>query len=215
MIPPDVDKPTKKIKLTAPIISNTRRLMLAFDSASDDDVMWALNTLLLFSCNTARNYTFKTNNLLEKIMIYMKNNPDKVEYIRTITLILRNLSMIRMNEIPMFKVALDGIVNVFLQYDDREIKRNCLEIITNLSKHIFLKDLGETCTGFLTSLLDCLFTADLAEQTLECFRRLSLPIGNEEVLETLPDCFYEVLGKSLIIKSSYEASLELLLTLSD
>jgi hypothetical protein len=51
--------------------------------------------------------------------------------------------MIRLNEIPMFKVALEDIVTVFLKFCDKEIKINCLEILTNLAKHIFLKDLGE------------------------------------------------------------------------
>jgi hypothetical protein len=75
--------------------------------------------------------------------------------------------MIRMNEIPMFKVALEEIVSVFLRYNDKEIKRNCLDIVTNLAKHIFLKDLGEQCNDFLTCLLDCLFNSELCEQTLE------------------------------------------------
>jgi hypothetical protein len=35
------------------------------------------------------------------------------------------------------------------------------------------------------------------------------------MLECLPDEFFSVLGRSLILKNSYEASLELLLTLSD
>jgi hypothetical protein len=68
------DRPTKKIRLTKPMISNNKRLMLAFDNEFDNDVTWALNTLLMLSCNTARNYIFKNNQLLEKIISYMRRN---------------------------------------------------------------------------------------------------------------------------------------------
>jgi hypothetical protein len=43
------DKPTKKIKLTKPMISNNKRMMLAFENCFENDVVWALNTLMMLS----------------------------------------------------------------------------------------------------------------------------------------------------------------------
>lgn len=61
-----------------------------------------------------------------------------------IILIVRNLSFIRANEhhlIKCFKL-LDIITSLFVDLIDREITFNCLDIITNLGKHLVLSELN-------------------------------------------------------------------------
>jgi hypothetical protein len=139
-----------------------------------------------------------------------------LEYISSILVIFRNLSMIRSNEIIMYRCAgmIDIIVQIFHQLINKEITVNCLEIITNLSKHIFLKDLTLN-KELLCTLLDCM-EHDQAEQAIECFRKLTLPVGNEEILESMPQEFFDELARWLTsFTSCKDAALEILCTLSD
>jgi hypothetical protein len=239
---PASSKCSRRIRLSPPMISDTRRMILAFESQHLNEVCWALNTLLLFSCNTVHSYTLEPNGLLEYFVKYMQMLCKKIwheeplskkrmrdasrfeeiteesamEQLKTIALILRNLSMHRSNEIPMFKNAelFEMITRLFTSLLDREITSNMLDVVSNLAKHIFLKDISNW-KELLSTLMDCL-QSSLAEQTIECFRKLSLPLGNEEMLEFLPDEFYEELAKWLSSPSSArEAVLEILCTMSD
>ena len=233
---------SKRIRLSSPMLSDTRRVILAFESHHLREVTWALNTLLLFSCNTVHCYTLEANGLLEGFVRYMelickklwheeiaskKRMRDAVrfeeipeetalEQLKTMTLILRNLSMHRSNEIPMFKNSdlFDLILKLFTSLIDREVTANLLEVVSSLAKHIFLKDIVGW-RDLLATLMDCL-QSSLAEQTIECFRKLSLPLGNEEMLEFLPDEFYSELAKWLFSPTpAREAVLEILCTMSD
>lgn len=224
------------------MISDTRRMVLAFESHHLKEICWALNTLLLFSCNTVHCYTLEVNGLLECFVRYLQmlckkiwheEMPSKkrlrdaarfeeiteeaaLEQLKTITLILRNLSMHRNNEITMFKHAelFEIMIRLFTSLIDREITSNMLDVISNLAKHIFLKDITNW-KELLYTLMDCL-QSSMAEQTIECFRKLSLPLGNEEMLEFLPDEFYSEMAKWLSSPSpSREAVLEILCTMSD
>jgi hypothetical protein len=237
-------KSTKKIKINAPLIANTRRMILAFESKVPQEVNWALNTLMIFTCNTAHNFVLEQNGLIESIVNYLKYlyeqfNEEReillppvkrmrfethcklpegiiLEYISSILVIFRNLSMIRSNEIIMYRCAgmIDIIVQIFHQLINKEITVNCLEIITNLSKHIFLKDLTLN-KELLCTLLDCM-EHDQAEQAIECFRKLTLPVGNEEILESMPQEFFDELARWLTsFTSCKDAALEILCTLSD
>jgi len=51
--------------------------------------------------------------------------------------------MVRSNEVVMFRSSnlIDTVVNFFTDLIDHDFTTNCLEIITNLAKHIFLVDL--------------------------------------------------------------------------
>jgi hypothetical protein len=239
---PTSSKFSKRIRLSAPMLSDTRRIVLAFESHHLREVSWALNTLLLFSCNTVHCYTLEANSLLECFVKYMQmlcrkiwheepaakkrvrdagrfeevTDETAMEQLKTMTLILRNLSMHRSNEIPMFKHAelFEMVLRLFTSLVDREITGNLLEVVSSLAKHIFLKDI-EGWRDLLATLMDCL-QSSLAEQTIECFRKLSLPLGNEEKLEFLPDEFYTELAKWLSSPSpAREAVLEILCTMSD
>lgn len=52
----------------------SKRLVLAFESRITREITWALNTLMIFSCNTAPNQAFTLDNqpyLLESLTNYM------------------------------------------------------------------------------------------------------------------------------------------------
>lgn len=139
-----------------------------------------------------------------------------MEQVKVLLLVLRNLSMIRNNEIILFKCTglIEVIVKVFSSLIDKEMTQNCLEFLTNLAKHIFLHDLPNY-KEFLCTLIDCL-QSDLAEQAIECFRKLTLPISNEEIIEQLPQIYFNELAKWLLTPNqSKDSVLEILCTLSD
>ena len=77
-----------------------------------------------------------------------------VDQLRMIVLVIRNLSFIRANEHHLIKCVklIDIITSLFVDLIDREITFNCLDIITNLGKHIVL---SETNCGH--ELTECLF----------------------------------------------------------
>ena len=237
------NKFTKKIRVTAPMMSNTRRMILAFESRCQTEVNWAINTLLLFSCNTVHNYILENNGLIDSLLQYLVYSINhlpqfeeevhvkrhrgivgydevseymRMEQVKSILLTLRNLSMIRQNEIILFKCVglVETIVRLFNLIIDKEITQNSLELITNLAKHIFLQDLPNY-KELLCTLIDCLHS-NLAEQTIECIRKLSLPISNEEIIEQLPQIFFDELAGWLVSYSaSKDSVLEILCTLSD
>ena len=77
-----------------------------------------------------------------------------INQMKSILLILRNLSFVKQNEhhlIKCFKVV-DIVISLFVDLSDREIVGNCLDIITNLSKHIVLSDIS-----YGSELVDTLF----------------------------------------------------------
>ena len=237
------NKFTKKIRVTAPMMSNTRRMILAFESRCQTEVNWAINTLLLFSCNTVHNYILENNGLIESILnyliysmnhlpifdeeIHVKRHRNvtgydevseymRMEQVKSLLLTVRNLSMIRQNEIVLFKCPgmIETVVRLFHSIIDKEITQNCLELLTNLAKHIFLQDLSNY-KEMLCTLLDCLHS-NLAEQAIECIRKLTLPISNEEIIEQLPQVFFnELVGWLVSFSQSKDSVLEILCTLSD
>jgi len=121
-----------------------------------------------------------------------------IEHLRMIVLIIRNLTFVRSNEhhvIKCFKLV-DIIISLFVDLIDHEITMNCLDIITNIAKHIVLSEVN--CGQKLVQSLFTLFSSstflaheDLyvnqatVDQCIECLRRLSLSAGNEEFLEEI------------------------------
>ena len=67
-----------------------------------------------------------------------------VNHLKSIILVLRNLSFVKQNEhhlIKCFKVV-DLVISLFIDLADKEITSNCLDIITNLAKHIILTEVA-------------------------------------------------------------------------
>ena len=82
-----------------------------------------------------------------------------VEHLRMTVLILRNLTFIRANEhhlIKCFKLV-DIITSLFVDLIDHEITHNCLDIITNISKHLVLSEIN--CGHMLIQALFVLFSS--------------------------------------------------------
>lgn len=55
-------------------VAESKRLVLAFESRVTREITWALNTLMIFSCNTTPNQNFTLDNqpyLLESLTNYM------------------------------------------------------------------------------------------------------------------------------------------------
>lgn len=116
-------------------------------------------------------------------------------------LVIRNLTFIRSNEhhvVKCFKLV-DIITSLFVDLLDTEITLNCLDIITNIAKHIVLSEIN--CGHLLVQALFTLFSSgqylshgdslyvkqSTIDQCIECLRRLSLSAGNEEYLEEVSD----------------------------
>jgi len=77
-----------------------------------------------------------------------------ISHLKTVLLIIRNLSFVRANEHHLIKSVklLEIVTSLFVDLADVEVTQNCLDIITNLAKHIILSDLA-----FGAEMIDSLF----------------------------------------------------------
>ena len=77
-----------------------------------------------------------------------------------IVLILRNLSFVRANELNLIRCSklMNVLVSLFVDLEDREITLNCLDILTNVGRHLLLPDLN--CGGLLIHALFFLFSSN-------------------------------------------------------
>jgi len=143
-----------------------------------------------------------------------------MEHVSCIIQIIRNLSFLKVNESAILKCQkfTSMLYLLFIWTNLQDLKANCLDIITNLSRHISLKDLK-----FPSDLLHALFeflknpNRELSEQALECLRRLTFPSGNDEFFEKMQDEFFEELNNLLLAYKLEirEAAVEILYFLSD
>lgn len=61
-------------------LAESKRLVLAFESRIQTEITWALNTLLIFSCNTAQNLTLENQPyLVESMANYMQYCIEHIE----------------------------------------------------------------------------------------------------------------------------------------
>eukprot|EP00353_Schmidingerella_taraikaensis_P004510 CAMPEP_0185567996 /NCGR_PEP_ID=MMETSP0434-20130131/1096_1 /TAXON_ID=626734 ORGANISM="Favella taraikaensis, Strain Fe Narragansett Bay" /NCGR_SAMPLE_ID=MMETSP0434 /ASSEMBLY_ACC=CAM_ASM_000379 /LENGTH=141 /DNA_ID=CAMNT_0028182371 /DNA_START=1280 /DNA_END=1705 /DNA_ORIENTATION=+ len=78
-----------------------------------------------------------------------------INHLKTIVLVVRNLSFVKANEhhlIKCFKL-MDIIISLIVDLADIEVTQNCLDIITNLGKHIILSE-----TAFGSELVNSIFS---------------------------------------------------------
>ena len=153
----------------------------------------------------------------EEVMEY-----ELLEHVMCLLQIFRNLSLIKSNEACIIKNnrLMTLIYSLFISANQIEIKSSCLDIITNLSKHIFLKDTkNNTGLKILQKTFELVKShhKELAEQSIECLRRLTFAPGNEEFFCKLDDDFYSEMSNLLInIKQEIrESVLEILYCVSD
>jgi hypothetical protein len=143
-----------------------------------------------------------------------------MEHLITIIQIIRNLSFNKSNEASIIKCQkfMNMIYLLFIHSNILEIRTNTLDIITNLSKHILLKEVKYPIEMMLTT-LDCMKSSnrEMSEQALECFRRLTFPAGNEHYFEKMPDRFFAELISLLISYKAEvrESALEILYIIAD
>lgn len=260
-----------------PMVSEIKRILLAFESHLQEEVMFSINSLLLFSSNSnvsfmLEQYPALLDNMthyLESILTnipsllndskkpnhsfnvfdhynhplfvfqskplenlrsgesYIKLRYESVSEIHlleqaiSIFQIIRNLSYIKSNDHAIHKHEKlhPLIIEMFIKTNNPQIQRNTLEILSNTSKFIQLKQLHCDPAALLVKLLAVLnleSTEDL-ESAVETLRHLIVFQENEGILEeNLNNCL-EDLNKLLISPSVEvrEGVLELLCFLSD
>ena len=82
-----------------------------------------------------------------------------IEHLRMMVLVIRNLSFVKSNEhhiIKCFKLV-DIVTSMFVDMIDSEITFNCLDTLTNISKHIVLSEIN--CGSLLVQSLFTIFTS--------------------------------------------------------
>ena len=117
-----------------------------------------------------------------------------INHLKAVILVVRNLSFVKANEHQLIKCfkLMDIVISLFVDLVDVEVTQNCLDIITNLGKHIILSEVafGSELVNSIFSLINIVLigevrgmTEDIVDQCIECLRRLSLSSGNEMYLE--------------------------------
>lgn len=143
-----------------------------------------------------------------------------MEQLISLIQIIRNLSFTKANEASIIKsnkfMSILYLLFIHAKYDS--LVSNALDIITNLSRHILLKECPYP--GLLMhQLFKCLINShrDMTDQALECFRRLTLPNGNEDYFERMPEEFLVEMVNLLISpkNDTRDSALEILYCLSD
>ena len=134
--------------------------------------------------------------------------------------IIRNLSFTTANEASIFKSSkfMKILYLLFIHSNLNDIVSNALDILTNISKHILIHECPYPSL-LMYKLFKCLTSPfkEMSDQALECFRKLTLPSGNEEYFEKMPDEFLTEIVNLLISPNNdiRDSALEILYCLSD
>ena len=172
----------------------------------------AKDTLLLNEDDTNE---FSNGNKYEEITEY-----ELYENLLSLIQIIRNLSYTVSNEALILKSSklMNIIFLLFIHSNINDLLLNTLDIITNLSKNIFLEK-SQYSSLLLYKLFKCLTSPyrELSEQALECFRKLTLPNGNDSFFEKMPNEFFNEIVNLLISpkNNTRDSALEILYCLSD
>jgi hypothetical protein len=101
----------------------------------------------------------KKRKRLVTVLLQEVSELELLEHLRMIILIVRNLSFVRANEHHLIKCTklIDIVTSLMVDLLDPEITYNCLDIVTNLGKHIVIseincgRELAETLFGLLSN----------------------------------------------------------------
>ena len=176
------------------------------------DIDEAKDCLLLNEDDTNE---YNNGNKYEEITEY-----ELYENLLSLMQIIRNLSFTVSNEALILKSSklMNIILLLFIHSNINDLLLNALDIITNLSKNIFLYK-SQYSSLLLYKLFKCLTSPyrELSEQALECFRRLTLPNGNDTFFEKMPNEFLNEIVNLLISpkNNTRDSALEILYCLSD
>lgn len=81
-------------------------MVLAFESRIQSEITWALNTLLILSCNTNQNFTLETQPyLVESISSYLQFCIEKVESLDLTTDCVKKDAKLNITQVQSFKDA--------------------------------------------------------------------------------------------------------------
>ena len=217
---------------TSSIISSHRNLP---SNKGDFSFMNESNHIVSLPCLTNRNIDLKeideakSKLLLNEDDENENSNDNKYEEITEYELyenllsliqIIRNLSFTVSNEALILKSnkLMNIIFLLFIHSNINDLLLNTLDIITNLSKNIFLNK-SPYSSMLLNKLFKCLISPyrELSEQSLECFRKLTLPNGNDVYFELMPNEFLNEIVNLLISpkNNTRDSALEILYCLSD
>ena len=217
---------------TSSIISSHRNLP---SNKGDFSFMNESNHIVSLPCLTNRNIDLKeideakSKLLLNEDDENENSNDNKYEEITEYELyenllsliqIIRNLSFNVSNEALILKSnkLMNIIFLLFIHSNINDLLLNTLDIITNLSKNIFLNK-SPYSSMLLNKLFKCLISPyrELSEQSLECFRKLTLPNGNDVYFELMPNEFLNEIVNLLISpkNNTRDSALEILYCLSD
>ena len=158
---------------------------------------------------------YSNENKYEEITEY-----ELYENLLSLIQIIRNLSYTVSNEALILKSnkLMNIIFLLFIHSNINDLLLNTLDIITNLSKNIFLNK-SQYSYMLLYKLFKCLISPyrELSEQSLECFRKLTLTSGNDAYFEKMPNEFMNEIVNLLISpkNNTRDSALEILYCLSD
>lgn len=158
---------------------------------------------------------YSNENKYEEITEY-----ELYENLLSLIQIIRNLSYTVSNEALILKSnkLMNIIFLLFIHSNINDLLLNTLDIITNLSKNIFLNK-SQYSSMLLYKLFKCLISPyrELSEQSLECFRKLTLTNGNDVYFEMMPNEFMNEIVNLLISpkNNTRDSALEILYCLSD
>ena len=208
---------------------------LSSSNKGDFKFMDESNHIVSLPCLTNRNIDLRDiDEAKSKLLINENdenenNNENKFEEITEYELyenllsliqIIRNLSFTVSNEALILKSSklMNIIFLLFIHSNINDLLLNTLDIITNLSKNIFLNK-SQYSSMLLYKLFKCLISPyrELSEQSLECFRKLTLPNGNDVYFELMPNEFMNEIVNLLISpkNNTRDSALEILYCLSD
>lgn len=221
------DKDKEKEKLVKPIVesqgknNNTNLIQPQYNFTNDININ--KTTSLSYLSKKEKNLDLKqktyekagVSSFREEIL-----ENELLEHLLSILQIIRNLSMIRANEPSIVKNSklMNLIYLLLINSNLTEIKINVLDILTNLAKHVILKDI-KYGTSILSQIFELVKSPykETSEQAIECLRRLTFPNGNDEFFIKLNDDFYEELVNMLIAykQDIRESALEIMYCISD
>ena len=188
--------------------AETKRVMVGLDALMPRrDVVYSLNTLMLYSVNNHHPFLFENH---EKIFaalasythsIYPARHPQDLEDLRTITLILRNLTMNPINLKFMLGTSVFALlVNMFNTGFDPECSKNIVDIMNGLVK------VGWDCAQILREINAAILEDRLedVEGSVELLRGLI-----DEREETLAPAVTQNVKALLRVLMSVEVSMEI------
>lgn len=97
-------------------LTESKRLVLAFESRIQSEITWALNTLLILSCNTNQNFTLETQPyLVESISSYLQYCIENVETFDLTTDCVKKDAKLNITQVQSYK-------DIFQPTQDEKLK---------------------------------------------------------------------------------------------